>query len=255
MATATIAIPVLIIGAGISGLTLAQHLRKQGIPFRIFERDASMTSRTGGWGLTIHWAHALLCDMLPDEVVQRLEESHVNRDAFETGDYGRFTLFDLSTGIAKYNVPAGKRMRFSRGKLREVLAMGIEIEVWNFLSSTWVYTNADAVLKWSKQLRAIDSLEDSAVAHFEDGTSAKGCLVVGCDGSRSRLRQIIYPSAYRNRSIPVRMLGVTPRYSVVQAAGARAIDPYFFQGTDSKSDVYMFFSCTWQALAFYYLMH
>ncbi|KAL1964907.1 hypothetical protein VTN77DRAFT_6260 [Rasamsonia byssochlamydoides] len=216
-------LPVLIIGAGISGLTLAQYLRRQGIPFRIFERDASMTSRVGGWGLTIHWAHSLLCNMLPAEVVQRLEESHVTREALETGDYGRFTLFDLSTGVAKYNVPAAKRMRFSRGKLREILAMGIEIE-------------------WSKRLKAVDSLDDMAIAHFEDGTSVQGCLVVGCDGSRSRLRQIMYPSSYQNRPIPVRMLGVTPRYSVEQAAGARAIDPYFFQGTHRESGVYLFFS-------------
>lgn len=122
-------LPILIIGAGITGLTLAQSLRKQGIPFRIFDRDASLTSRPGGWGLTISWADSLLGTLLPPDIVQKLEESHVTREALETGDYGRFTLFDLSTGVAKYNVPAAKRMRFGRARLREILALGVDVEV------------------------------------------------------------------------------------------------------------------------------
>lgn len=131
--------PILIIGAGITGLTLAQALRKQGIPFRIFDRDASLTSRHGGWGLTVHWAHSLFCTLLPAEVMQRLEESHVTREALDTGDYGRFTLFDLRTGVAKYNVPAAKRMRFSRATLREILAMGVDVEVGHTIYTTVIF--------------------------------------------------------------------------------------------------------------------
>lgn len=40
---------VLIIGAGIAGLALAQILRKHDIPFEIFERDNE--SRSQGWAL------------------------------------------------------------------------------------------------------------------------------------------------------------------------------------------------------------
>lgn len=45
---------VLIIGAGIGGLTLAQALRKQGIDFEIFEKDESENSRKQGWAIGIH---------------------------------------------------------------------------------------------------------------------------------------------------------------------------------------------------------
>lgn len=45
---------VLIIGAGIAGLTLAQCLRKQNIPFFIYERDASPTSRDQGFALGLY---------------------------------------------------------------------------------------------------------------------------------------------------------------------------------------------------------
>ena len=42
--------------------------------------------------------------------------------------------------------------------------------------------------------------------------------------------------------IPVRLLGATTQYSAIQAAAARGIDPYIFQGTSSKDNTYLFFS-------------
>lgn len=47
--------PILIIGAGIIGLTLAQAFRKRGISYQIFERDPSAEHRGAGWAITIHW--------------------------------------------------------------------------------------------------------------------------------------------------------------------------------------------------------
>lgn len=45
---------VLIVGAGIGGLTLAQSLRKQGISFDIFERDVDRNARFQGWAIALH---------------------------------------------------------------------------------------------------------------------------------------------------------------------------------------------------------
>lgn len=47
---------VLIIGAGIVGLTLAQGLREAGIPFQIFEKLDASDPASQGWGLTLHWS-------------------------------------------------------------------------------------------------------------------------------------------------------------------------------------------------------
>ena len=45
---------VLIAGAGLGGLSLAQCLRKQGISFEIFERDENENARFQGWAIGLH---------------------------------------------------------------------------------------------------------------------------------------------------------------------------------------------------------
>lgn len=47
---------VLIIGAGVVGLTLAQGCREAGIPFKIFEKLEASSESSQGWGLTLHWS-------------------------------------------------------------------------------------------------------------------------------------------------------------------------------------------------------
>jgi 2-polyprenyl-6-methoxyphenol hydroxylase-like FAD-dependent oxidoreductase len=44
---------VLILGAGLGGLLLAQALTKQGISFEIYERDESLNARFQGYALAI----------------------------------------------------------------------------------------------------------------------------------------------------------------------------------------------------------
>lgn len=45
---------VLIVGAGVGGLSLAQALRKQNVSFEIFERDDHADSRFQGWAIAMH---------------------------------------------------------------------------------------------------------------------------------------------------------------------------------------------------------
>lgn len=45
---------ILIIGAGITGLTLGQALKKHGIPFTLFERDPTVLYRSRGWGRKLY---------------------------------------------------------------------------------------------------------------------------------------------------------------------------------------------------------
>jgi 2-polyprenyl-6-methoxyphenol hydroxylase-like FAD-dependent oxidoreductase len=125
--------PSLIIGAGVSGLLLAQHLRKTGtpVPVRIFERDADLDTRGLGWGLTLHWSLPALRALLPDDLVARLPEAYVDRAAVRAGRPSAFPFFDLSTGELKAKTPTASeslRIRVTRDRLRRLLATGLDIQ-------------------------------------------------------------------------------------------------------------------------------
>lgn len=54
--------PILIIGAGLGGLALAQTLRRHSIPSRIFEGDAQHGAREQGWAISLHlWLMSDIC--------------------------------------------------------------------------------------------------------------------------------------------------------------------------------------------------
>lgn len=135
--------PILIVGAGVSGLLLAQYLRKTAdsnnsrVPFRIFERDADLATRGLGWGLTLHWSLPALRVLLPDNLVRRLPEAYVDRAAVDEGRPSTFPFFDLSSGELKAKTPPApesQRIRVSRDRLRRLLATALDIEACVALS-------------------------------------------------------------------------------------------------------------------------
>lgn len=217
--------PVLIIGAGISGLLLAQSLSRQGIPFRVFERDKNLETRGVGWGLTLLWTLPVLKDLLPQDLFDRLPEAYVDREAVTQGLSSSFPFFDLSTGELKASVPKApeaERVRVTRQSIRALLATGIDIE-------------------WGKGVTGVVSTNDSVTASFEDGSSATGSLLVACDGSHSRVRRSLFPD-WKLKDIPVRMLGIKMEMLPSEIKPIRDLDPYFFHSTNSRNDTFIYFS-------------
>lgn len=121
--------PIIIVGAGITGLVLAQALTKLSIPFVIYERDPDPLHRGKGWGITIHWALNSLLTLLPRNIIDRLPEAFVDGEATENGENGNFLFFNLRTAEALWQVPPSKRIRMAREKFRRVLMDGLTINV------------------------------------------------------------------------------------------------------------------------------
>jgi 2-polyprenyl-6-methoxyphenol hydroxylase-like FAD-dependent oxidoreductase len=218
--------PIIIAGAGVTGLVLAQHLKKLGIEFLIFERDESLTYRGVGWGLTLNWSLPALKDLLPEDLVRRLPEAYVDRAAVERGEVSRFPFFDLSTGVLKASTPdapQSKRVRVTRQRFRGLLTTGIDVQ-------------------WGKGVRDFVTGPDSVTVTFDDGTECVGCLLIGCDGGNSRVRKVLFPDSCANYRIPVGVLGMRVSFTAEQIAGMRALDKFFLQGTASKNDTFCYFA-------------
>jgi 2-polyprenyl-6-methoxyphenol hydroxylase-like FAD-dependent oxidoreductase len=82
---------------------------------------------------------------------------------------------------------------------------------------------------------------------FEDGSTCRGRLIVGCDGSHSQVRHVLYRELFTTHKVPVRLFGFTLRVSAEEAAPILELDPFFLQGTASSSNIYMYLSRKFQA--------
>ncbi|KAK5656802.1 hypothetical protein OQA88_4350 [Cercophora sp. LCS_1] len=232
-------IHVLIVGAGLTGLLLAQGLRKlnatlesQGRPakytFSIYERDQSTFYRGGGFSLTIHWALQQLYDILPEYLSARIFECVGNPAAIENGQMGSFTYLDLRTGQPAFQTslpPGWKGARMSRVKFLQLLM-------------------TDVSINYAKRLSDISFPDDSTVcAHFEDGEQETGHLLVGADGSRSVVRRFVYGEENsKTRRLPVRMINCRSEYSFKYLKPCLDIDPHLFHGGDPIQNGYFMFA-------------
>jgi 2-polyprenyl-6-methoxyphenol hydroxylase-like FAD-dependent oxidoreductase len=213
--------PILIIGAGIIGLTLAHSLKQSGIPFLIFERDSHLESRGPGWAVSIHWARPALEHCLPPAVFERVKNAQVLPG---TNDIGRFLFLDLATATPKYEIPSAPLLRLNRQWFREVLAEGVEVQ-------------------WGKKMQSFVEREDGGVkVEFGDGSRVRGALLVGADGVNSRTRQLLCPDSWRLERLPIRMLGVTARLTEEEFEPLRGIHPMLFQGCHPVTGTFMWFS-------------
>lgn len=196
-----------------------------GVPFRILERDAHISSRGQGWAITLYWVMPTLNSMLPPSIIRKIEAAQV--DSSKPGDRAPAFLFlDLSNPETRWHIPVNKRFRINRETMRKVLVEGIE-----------------NVLEWGDRAVDIRTVEDDGVEVIcESGKTVHGRIVVGVDGTASHTRTILLPDSYETKTLPVRAMGTACVLTPDQIAPLRAIDPILFQGYDPESKNYLWFS-------------
>jgi 2-polyprenyl-6-methoxyphenol hydroxylase-like FAD-dependent oxidoreductase len=221
---ATDTTPVLIIGAGITGLALAQACRRESVPYRIFEKDESAIASGNTWAAPLNWTAGVLSSLLPDDIATQIPGTYVNKSAVEAGQRPQFKCFDLGTAQAKSQKPSTERVFVNGSRLARLLSTNLNIE-------------------YGKQAQSltVDAAGSVTVA-FVDGTSASGKFLVGCDGIHSDIRRILHPNEYKNIELPARAISATVQFSEVQIADIRALDQYFLYGIDQRNDTFLRFS-------------
>ena len=174
-------LPVLIIGAGTGGLALAHGLKKAGIPVEVYERDRHRAGGLQGYrvGISPNGVRSLR-DCLPAELFDTFV-------ATTARDYEYFSMFTerlrplLTMTARDLACPEQGVIRdysVSRMTLRQVLLTGLE-----------------DIVRFDKTFSHYESDGDTVTAHFEDCSSATGCLLVGADGANSRTRKQYLPHA------------------------------------------------------------
>ncbi|WP_432890151.1 FAD-dependent oxidoreductase [Kribbella sp. CA-245084] len=176
---------VLIAGAGLGGLALAQSLRRNGIDVAVFERDADPWDRPQGYRLHldadgINAAH----EVLPTELYDVFRATAHPTEPFTTIlNTDLSVLKRLPTRDDTGDAWPGREQddvhaNVDRGTLRQILLAGLE-----------------DVVHFGKKLERYVSDPDGVTAYFSDGSSARGTLLVGADAIRSTVRRQRAPYA------------------------------------------------------------
>lgn len=169
------AAPVLIIGGGIGGLTLALSLHQAGIACRVFEAAPEIQPLGVGINLLPHGMRELtelgLQERLARVAVETRELGFYNR-------YGQLIFEEPRGRFAGYEWP---QLSIHRADLHDVL-----------LQSVFDRIGIDAFLK-GKKCALIEQDQTHVTVKFNDGSSATGSCAIGCDGIHSAVRKQLFP--------------------------------------------------------------
>jgi 2-polyprenyl-6-methoxyphenol hydroxylase-like FAD-dependent oxidoreductase len=193
---------VVIVGAGIGGLCLAQGLRRAGIDVVVCERDRSPRGRMQGYRLRISpEGERALRECLPRRAQDLLTATSNRRHEKGLAAYDeRLTPqwapeFDDPRGDAPDKVDA-----VDRATLRRILLAGLD----------------DAV-RFGRRFTRFERADGAVVAHFADGGTEAGDVLVAADGANSQVRAQVRPG-YRPVDLGVRaVLSRTARARAIEA--------------------------------------
>ncbi|KAL3447629.1 hypothetical protein BJX65DRAFT_307695 [Aspergillus insuetus] len=233
--------PVLIVGAGITGLILAHALKQKSIPFTIYERDPTPSSRHQGWALTLHWALQYLPSLLPPEVLSAIEAAQVD-PVVAANDNGNFLFINNATGEVKWRIPPNRRWRVNRERLRRVLLKGVEEGIVWGVRVEGVRFGNDGKPRLILRHTVNDSNDLEEREEVQEEESPPATLIVGTEGSRSSIRRFLCPDNYTNSPLPIRFTGVGISLSAAEVAPLREMDPLLFQGCHPETGDYFWFS-------------
>jgi 2-polyprenyl-6-methoxyphenol hydroxylase-like FAD-dependent oxidoreductase len=189
----------LIIGCGMAGPVLAMFLERAGIEAVIYESRTAPRDGVGSFlGIAPNGRDVLSTLGIGPEIEALGMPSP--KIAF-LNHHGK------QLGVNPQPVVTFKRGRLTAGLRNAALEQGVRIH-------------------WDKRLSSLEQDDNGVTARFEDGSSAQGDFLVGCDGTFSRVRGQILPNA------------PTPEYTEIIGTGAYTRVPGM---VSTKGTMYMTF--------------
>ncbi|GAA3564064.1 NAD(P)/FAD-dependent oxidoreductase [Amycolatopsis ultiminotia] len=169
---------VLVIGAGPGGLCLAHALRREGVDVAVYERDASAHGRQQGYRLRVSPdGEQALRDCLPERNIGLLAATAGSWRDHEIAAYDEHLEAQWAPPLGDPRPDSAELIsNVDRITLRQVLLGGLEDTV-----------------RFGKRFTGLEHDHGRVTAHFADGTSDTGDVLVAADGSRSRVRAVVRP--------------------------------------------------------------
>lgn len=167
---------VIIVGGGIAGLVLAQGLKYRNIPFSLFERDGKAFTKGYRFRVVDAGIDAME-ETIPPFLWKLLEET------VPTSSPPHLLLLNAVTGerTAYIKSTDSRSYPIDRRWIRELLCIGIE-EHLHFNKTFQQY-----------ELLSEDGDSRGVRVTFTDGTTARGRMIIGADGVRSKVRRQFLP--------------------------------------------------------------
>jgi 2-polyprenyl-6-methoxyphenol hydroxylase-like FAD-dependent oxidoreductase len=171
----------MIIGGGIGGLTLAQGLKRAGISAAVYERDRTLTDRLQGYRVHISpTGSRALHECLPPHLFDIFDRTCGARNAavrFLTEQMRVLLAFEGD--LVADTDPVARHRAASRITLRQLLLAELEN------------------VHFGKTFERYEERGERIIAHFADGTSVEGDVLIAADGGGSRVRRQFLPHAQR----------------------------------------------------------
>jgi 2-polyprenyl-6-methoxyphenol hydroxylase-like FAD-dependent oxidoreductase len=196
-----------IVGGGIGGTALAQGLRAADVDVRLYERDPSVDHRRQGYRIHIsEVGEQALAEVLPPPVLRRVVET-----ATHPGD--------LLAGFDSRLTPVFEQV-FPVTDPQAVRAVD------RFAFRAALMTGLDDVVRFGQELQSYAEVDGGVALHFADGRTEVVDVLVGADGTGSRVRGQLLPD------LDVLDIGVRCLYGKVPLAGVvrEQLPPSFLRG-------------------------
>lgn len=224
---------IAIVGGGISGLTLAIGLHRRNIPVTVYESAASFGEIGAGVGFQANFVRTM------DYISPGIREGFLrcsNNEESEPPKWFDIRIADTRVGDAEGFVHKkdGEKVKLGDPIFSIPARPGPRggVHRAHFLDEL-IKLLPSGIAQFRKKLANITEAADGdAILHFVDGSTAQHTAVIGCDGIKSRTREIVLGEDEARPAFSGKYAyrGIIPMQKAVDFMGEEARTPQMYCG-------------------------